>query len=927
MDGSGRIALACAALLFFQIYGSVDQNRVLERLLLSQFLILFISAVLAFAASFIAKRWAGRKGRFDDDARYRKLEESRTASLPHRPSFRFTWLPLAVCISGRLSLLNWLHTRQQCSHPGVELFLPCLFVIYKIFARARRSSGTRGDDEGLEDEEDDIENDVFQDIAAWFQRSHLTNLSGSLALAGGAYLISLPASNSTVTCPASESRHVVLALQWLGLALDAVLLALLWRILQWARTPTERFMTVGSILSTSAFFTGVVVVMHHRASGQFQFVETYGVDSLYLFAIFGQSIALLFIASTFFSLQPSPLVATGIMTFLCGTYAAWRKIHQVNTYEQPSKAQFLVGVLVMSLGFTFFSIRNGIRHVGLARSFIVFLMLVFLVVATIYSAAVSSVLDRHPIDKLIYATRTEAHRWLVQYARVSESLGVAAREYRDRHNGRKPPPNFDIWYDYATTRDSPIIDHFQQIDDDLQPFWSLKPSHIQEEILKLGAQHGMGIISIKEGIVTNQQSPEAHDEAVMSDLMELIQPFAQHLPDMDLPVNMLDHPRVLPPWSAGTTPRYGEDAQGEGFMWLWEHQHRLGQACPSHSSSRMGFYPQNGHFCSSCANPHSEGQFLNDRVLGWDLCHQPDLLNLHGFFATHQVVRPFGDLVPVFSRAKTQQHRDILIPLARSKDDYNPEAVGQHEKPLLDKTSQLFWRGSIHPERTLPPGLLSAGHQERLSYLANNATPDDYVTVLLAKSADEEKFLYEKAPLPELNRALKLDVGLSDYSNCMIPECEEVKKEFGMKPEDKDGKAEADSRYVMVMDRDDGPSEDLLRVLRSGSVPFVASIFKEWYTERVFPWLHYVPVDIRFHDLYSTLAYFLGLQDKGLVNGRKVPMQSRVDDAKWIAEQGKQWAAQALRREDAEIYMFRLLLEWGRVIDEKRDDLGYESHK
>lgn len=86
-----------------------------------------------------------------------------------------------------------------------------------------------------------------------------------------------------------------------------------------------------------------------------------------------------------------------------------------------------------------------------------------------------------------------------------------------------------------------------------------------------------------------------------------------------------------------------------------------------------------------------------------------------------------------------------------------------------------------------------------------------------------------------------------------------------------------------------------------------------------------MPIDVRLEDLYSTLAYFMGLQDKGLINGRNVPMQSRVEDAKWISEQGKQWAAQAIRREDAEIYMFRLLLEWGRVIDDKRDDIGYEN--
>lgn len=90
------------------------------------------------------------------------------------------------------------------------------------------------------------------------------------------------------------------------------------------------------------------------------------------------------------------------------------------------------------------------------------------------------------------------------------------------------------------------------------------------------------------------------------------------------------------------------------------------------------------------------------------------------------------------------------------------------------------------------------------------------------------------------------------------------------------------------------------------------------------PWLHFVPVDMRFHALHSTLAYFTGLQGKGLINGRDVAMQSRVDNAKWIAQEGKKWANKVVRREDAEVYLFRLLLEWGRVVNDKRDEMAFE---
>jgi hypothetical protein len=45
--------------------------------------------------------------------------------------------------------------------------------------------------------------------------------------------------------------------------------------------------------------------------------------------------------------------------------------------------------------------------------------------------------------------------------------------------------------------------------------------------------------------------------------------------------------------------------------------------------------------------------------------------------------------------------------------------------------------------------------------------------------------------------------------------------------------------------------------------------------------------------------------------------------AKKIAEQGRDWTRKALRKEDMQIYMFRLLLEWGRITHDEREHLGF----
>lgn len=87
-----------------------------------------------------------------------------------------------------------------------------------------------------------------------------------------------------------------------------------------------------------------------------------------------------------------------------------------------------------------------------------------------------------------------------------------------------------------------------------------------------------------------------------------------------------------------------------------------------------------------------------------------------------------------------------------------------------------------------------------------------------------------------------------------------------------------------------------------------------------------MPIDIRFHGLFSTLAYFTGtVGEKGAKTLRgRVGMENRVKKGEEIAERGRVWAGKVLRKEDMEVYLFRLLLEWGRLTDDGRDGLGFE---
>lgn len=366
---------------------------------------------------------------------------------------------------------------------------------------------------------------------------------GAVLLTWGFKTVTDPSSSSTVICPASTWSGLVLFWQLVCLVLDAVILTLAWRIIQWARTTTERVRSLGIILLSSAAFSSLLVLVQYNTSSEYAVAAGKSFNSLDFIHISGQSVVFLFIAVAIFTTQSSPLAAASVLVFLCGADSARKKLVLLGTYEQLSKSEVIAGTSSLGLGFIVLAYRARIRHIFLPRALIFFCITAWVIGAAVY-CALNNPADKHTIDRVMYYTRTEVNRWLVQDAKVSESLGVAVREYYDRHHRRKPPPKFDVWYEFATARSSAIIDYFKQIDEDLEPFWSLSPEQIQDGIAKLATSHDISIVSIKNGSVAQYAS---FDDAHVGDFIQLIQPFAKHLPDMDLPINLLNRPRVLPP--------------------------------------------------------------------------------------------------------------------------------------------------------------------------------------------------------------------------------------------------------------------------------------------------------------------------------------------------------------------------------------------
>ncbi|KAA8566747.1 hypothetical protein EYC84_009277 [Monilinia fructicola] len=65
------------------------------------------------------------------------------------------------------------------------------------------------------------------------------------------------------------------------------------------------------------------------------------------------------------------------------------------------------------------------------------------------------------------------------------------------------------------------------------------------------------------------------------------------------------------------------------------------------------------------------------------------------------------------------------------------------------------------------------------------------------------------------------------------------------------------------------------------------------------------------------MQYFLGYE------GENFKVDGHDAEAEKIATAGQQWANKVLRREDMQIYVMRLLLEYARVSNDNRANLGF----
>ena len=542
-------------------------------------------------------------------------------------------------------------------------------------------------------------------------------------------------------------------------------------------------------------------------------------------------------------------------------------------------------------------------------------------------------IDNHPIAGLMQ----EADLSFYEYEdNRSKSFRETVSKYR-RLYGRHPPPKFKEWYKFARKRNVHNIDDFQQIMDDLRPFWAIEPKVIRNLAANMWRDTNQGVsgIHIRNHKIVNETSKGWRSEA----LVTLIQKIVKHLPDMDIAMNRLDQPRVVVPWEdmqtllnkeletrrtppralneftsnmegfANTTADEAEGRQENPEWYPWhgkQYMDIVKTACPPGSPAG-----QNGTTVAEADLIYKDrlGGLVSDFNRSTDLCTVgPQIAEQHGLLYSSSSMIATKRLVPIFGECKVSVNNDILFPANMYwKHDKRYDYDGKYDKGWEDKKNVMLWRG-VSSGGTQTTDNWRRMHRQRL-VMQVNSTEMAGKEIRILTEQPEKKGEYENYRdfRPSTFAAEHTDVGFTETWGCIPDDCSFYNDVWTLKDEIPLAE-QFKSKFLVDIDGHSF-SGRWHAFLESKSLGIKATIFREWHDSRLFAWRHFVPMDNRYDDIYTLLTYFLGV---GTPSERRTPAiagennkayVARHDtEGKRIADQGREWAKKVLRREDIEVH-------------------------
>ncbi|KAH7929024.1 glycosyltransferase family 90 protein [Leucogyrophana mollusca] len=544
-------------------------------------------------------------------------------------------------------------------------------------------------------------------------------------------------------------------------------------------------------------------------------------------------------------------------------------------------------------------------------------------------------------------------------AKQSKTLGAAVAEYRRRYK-HDPPRGFDEWWTFAQENNVKLVDEYDLLMEDMAPFWNLTGEELRRRALQVGQLPSIDLVRINAGNIEDVRIEKAYKDTERGHrslgFRRLLEKFAHKLPDMDFPINAKAEGRVLVPWehrnfpnltlqdsSGGIESMLGTnlspDWKGQGSV--WEAYRRT---CPPDSAARRLY--------SSYRNPLSE----NAKVLfgpvpsagddftfsptlddDFDFCQYPWAHYSQGHFFSDWRTIPV--LYPVFSPAKAKGFSDIKIPShyyhGQNKrytygwDSVNlePKEVDDMEVPWEEKSEVIFWRGATTGGGSTPSGFSPSYQRHRFLRMASESNKANR-TVVYADPPSSTNYVSAVVPVAKLNSDIMDVAFVSAVGNYPGGE-EALRKDHRFGDAVPLGKHWA---YKYLVDLDGmSYSGRFMAFMASDSAVVKATVYEEYFSDWLQPWLHYIPLSSSYAEIYNIHAYFSGASKSTLESANSTAshdtQKSRSVEGdkqlRRIARAGKQWKKTVGRTVDMEAYVYRLCLEYARLWADDRESMSF----
>ncbi|KAJ5760254.1 hypothetical protein N7520_007410 [Penicillium odoratum] len=535
-------------------------------------------------------------------------------------------------------------------------------------------------------------------------------------------------------------------------------------------------------------------------------------------------------------------------------------------------------------------------------------------------AQISSDPSIHPIRHLAAKADVEFNAMV---NRQSRTLDACCAEYERRY-GRKPPLHFDKWFQAAQDQDFLLTDEFDSMMAAMEPLWGVAPSDIRarlENVIAASQGEGMYRFTVSQVTKPTFTNPANWMGSTFSYWFE--PEILETLPDMTLAMNTMDEPKVVVPYDmlshvmdAARNPREGPPLPGK-FPSLAQHVDflnigrqntwdALSVSCPPDSVVR-------DYSLETNRSPFlTDMGFLSNLTLSKDVCQFPELHDMHAGLRHPASMTITHSLVPVFSQAKATCFNDLLYPSPFYAEKLRSgEYKEKYDVSWDEKENIVYWTGSNTGGWSTTENWRSLQRQRLVLMAMDESHPISLLNRTQRPDGKNSEWVSINSTIAAISNSTR--VRISAAIQCDDNACREQSDEFKIKAGNRDDITDGyTARYNLDIDGN-GLSGRFYRLLMSKSAVLKQTLYQEWHDDWLIPWVHYIPISMDLRD-FPEIVRYLTQEPEGQALGRKV------------AQNSYDWSRRVLRSEDMRLVWWRLMLEYGRLVNDDREQMGYENN-